>query len=134
MGQYSGILLIVIMFVVMYFLMIRPQRKQQQKHQDTLSKLQKGDHVITIGRLHGVVDEINEEDKTVTIDADGVYLVFDLRAIAQVTQKSASAAVAEDVQKPEEAKTEETVESSDDDVEKTTDAEADKAADADTTK
>ena len=64
------------MFVVLYFLMIRPQRKQQQKHQDTLSKLQKGDHVITIGRLHGVVDEINNEDKTVTLDADGIFLVL----------------------------------------------------------
>ncbi|WP_050899340.1 preprotein translocase subunit YajC [Secundilactobacillus malefermentans] len=99
------------MFVVLYFLMIRPQRKQQQKHQDTLSKLQKGDHVITIGRLHGVVDEINNEDKTVTLDADGIFLVFDLRAIAQVTQKTASTTVAtDDTEKSENESTEDSTE------------------------
>lgn len=99
------------MFVVLYFLMIRPQRKQQQKHQDTLSKLQKGDHVITIGRLHGVVDEINNEDKTVTLDADGIFLVFDLRAIAQVTQKTASTTVAtDDTEKSENESTENSTE------------------------
>lgn len=99
------------MFVVLYFLMIRPQRKQQQKHQDTLSKLQKGDHVITIGRLHGVVDEINNEDKTVTLDADGIFLVFDLRAIAQVTPKTASTTVAtDDTEKSENESTENSTE------------------------
>ncbi|MFC6254801.1 preprotein translocase subunit YajC [Secundilactobacillus hailunensis] len=86
-------LLIVVMIVAMYFLMIRPQRKQQKKHQDTLSQLKKGDHVVTIGRLHGVVDEINNEAKTVTLDCDGIYLVFDLNAIGSVTQRSAASEV-----------------------------------------
>ncbi|WP_369473188.1 preprotein translocase subunit YajC [Secundilactobacillus kimchicus] len=90
-SSYSGIILIVVMIVAMYFLMIRPQRKQQQKHQSTLSQLQKGDHVITIGRLHGVVDEINREAGTVTLDCDGIYLVFDLNAIATVNQKNCRA-------------------------------------------
>ncbi|WP_054656001.1 preprotein translocase subunit YajC [Secundilactobacillus silagei] len=86
-------LLIVVMIVAMYFLMIRPQRKQQKKHQDTLSQLKKGDHVVTIGRLHGVIDEINNEAKTVTLDCDGIYLVFDLNAIGSVTQRSAASEV-----------------------------------------
>jgi len=92
-GSYSSMLLIVVMIVAMYFLMIRPQRKQQKKHQDTLSQLKKGDHVVTIGRLHGVVDEINNEAKTVTLDCDGIYLVFDLNAIGSVTQRSAASEV-----------------------------------------
>ncbi|MBT9671703.1 preprotein translocase subunit YajC [Secundilactobacillus kimchicus] len=95
-SSYSGIILIVVMIVAMYFLMIRPQRKQQQKHQSTLSQLQKGDHVITIGRLHGVVDEINREAGTVTLDCDGIYLVFDLNAIATVNQKTAVPETASD--------------------------------------
>ncbi len=78
--------MIVVLFALMYFLMIRPQRKQQQKRQEQLSKVKQGDQVVTIGRLHGVVDEINEADKTVTLDCDGIYLVFDLSAIAQVKQ------------------------------------------------
>ncbi|HBF74567.1 MAG TPA: preprotein translocase subunit YajC [Lactobacillus sp.] len=85
--------MIVVMIVAMYFLMIRPQRKQQKKHQDTLNQLKKGDHVVTIGRLHGVIDEINMEAKTVTLDCDGIYLVFDLNAIASVTQRSAASEV-----------------------------------------
>ncbi len=74
-----SMLLIVVMIVARTSLMIRPQRKQQKKHQDTLNQLKKGDHVVTIGRLHGVIDEINMEAKTVTLDCDGIYLVFGLK-------------------------------------------------------
>ncbi len=55
--------MIVALFALMYFLMIRPQRKQQQKRREQLSKIKAGDQVVTIGRLHGVVDEINEAEK-----------------------------------------------------------------------
>jgi preprotein translocase subunit YajC len=78
--------MIVALFALMYFMMIRPQRKQQQKRREQLSKIKPGDQVVTIGRLHGVVDEINDAEKTVTLDCDGIYLVFDLSAIAQVKQ------------------------------------------------
>lgn len=68
----------------MYFMMIRPQKKQQQKHQEMMNKLQVGDKVVTIGRLHGVVDSIDEDARTVTLDCDGIYLVFDRTAIMRV--------------------------------------------------
>lgn len=64
--------------------MIRPQKKQQQKHQEMMSKLQVGDKVVTIGRLHGVVDKVDTDAKTVTLDCDGIYLVFDRTAIMRV--------------------------------------------------
>ncbi|MFT8385288.1 MAG: preprotein translocase subunit YajC [Lentilactobacillus hilgardii] len=89
-----SILMIVVLFALMYFLMIRPQKKQQQKRRDQLSKIKPGDQVVTIGRLHGVIDEINEADKTVTLDCDGIYLVFDLSAIAQVKQPAVTAPAA----------------------------------------
>jgi preprotein translocase subunit YajC len=97
-SQYSSFFVIVILFIVMYFLVIRPQKKRQQQHSDTLKQLSKGDHVVTIGRLHGVIDSINHDAKTVTLDCDGIYLVFDLNAIAKVTEKvaEAKADVAED--------------------------------------
>ncbi|KOY78336.1 Preprotein translocase subunit YajC [Apilactobacillus kunkeei] len=91
MGNYSGFIILIVLFAIMYFLVIRPQKKQQQKHAETLKQLQKGDHVTTIGRLHGIVDDINEEEKTVTLDCDGIYLVFDLNAIAKVTDRVADA-------------------------------------------
>ncbi|QMU09229.1 preprotein translocase subunit YajC [Levilactobacillus suantsaii] len=86
--------MLVVFLALMYFLMLRPQQKQQKKHRDMMSQLKKGDHVITIGRLHGVIDEINQTDKTVTLDCDGIYLVFDLRAIAQVTSQGPQAVTA----------------------------------------
>ena len=85
MGQMASILFIVVMFAFLYFFMIRPQRKQQQQHQQMLSKNKRGDKVTTIGRLHGVVDEVNETEKTVTLDCDGIYLVFDLNAVAKIS-------------------------------------------------
>ena len=85
MGQMASILFIVVMFAFLYFFMIRPQRKQQQQHQQMLSKIKRGDKVTTIGRLHGVVDEVNETEKTVTLDCDGIYLVFELNAVAKIS-------------------------------------------------
>lgn len=110
----SSILLIVLMVALMYFFMIRPQQKQQKKHQSMMSQLKPGDHVVTIGRLHGVVAEIDQQKRTVTLDCEGVYLVFDLGAIqrveAQATEAPASAADAEaeptakaDVEQPAES-------------------------------
>ncbi|USS85179.1 preprotein translocase subunit YajC [Fructilactobacillus myrtifloralis] len=90
MGQYAGIIVIIVLFALMYFFMIRPQKQQQQKHQETLKTLKKGDHVVTIGRLHGVIDQINRDRGLVTIDCDGVYLDFDLNAIANVEQPTAA--------------------------------------------
>ncbi len=55
-----------------------------------MSKLKKGDHVVTISRLHGVVYDLNEAKKTVTLDCDGIYLTFDLGAIMRVTAQSTS--------------------------------------------
>ncbi|WP_175279798.1 preprotein translocase subunit YajC [Secundilactobacillus collinoides] len=127
------------MIVAMYFLMIRPQRKQQQKHRDTLSQLKKGDHVVTIGRLHGVVDEINNEAKTVTLDCDGIFLVFDLNAIGSVSQRAASSEVAAAPAEAEtkEAKPAEDAAATDDAASTETDAkpaDSDDAADQDADK
>ena len=49
-----------------------------------MSSLKKGDHVITIGRLHGDVYELDKQNNTVTLDCEGIYLKFDLGAIMRV--------------------------------------------------
>lgn len=83
----STIVFFILIFGLMYFMMIRPQRKQQQKRQEMMNQLNVGDEVVTIGRLHGVVDSIDNEAKTVTLDCDGIYLVFDRMAIMRVEKK-----------------------------------------------
>lgn len=94
--NYSGILIIVAMVAVMYFLMIRPQQRQRKQHQDMVSQLTKGDEVITIGRLHGTIDEVNTANRTVVLDCEGIYLTFDLSAIATVVKPDAKAETADD--------------------------------------
>lgn len=89
--------------------MIRPQQKQRKEHQDMMSKLHKGDEVVTIGRMHGKIDSINREDRTVTLDCEGIYLTFDMVAIARVV-KSADQ---ENEEKTEKATSEESQPSSD---------------------
>lgn len=69
--------------------MIRPQQKQRKEHQDMMSKLHKGDEVVTIGRMHGIIESINQEERTVTLDCEGIYLTFDLVAIARVVKPAA---------------------------------------------
>ena len=57
-GNVSMIVLLVIFVAFMYFGMIRPQKKQQQKRQEMLSQLKKGDPIVTIGGLHGVIERV----------------------------------------------------------------------------
>lgn len=87
----SSIILIVLMVVFMYFFMIRPQQKQRKEHQAMMSKLRPGDHVVTISRLHGVVNEVNEKEQTVTLDCEGIYLTFDLVAVQRVVSAKPAA-------------------------------------------
>ena len=57
----STIVMFVVLFGLMYFMMIRPQKKQQQQHQEMMNALKPGDEIVTIGGLHGVVSEVNAD-------------------------------------------------------------------------
>ncbi len=82
-GQGAGAgfwVMILLLFGVMYFFMIRPQRKQQKELDAFRSSLKKGDKVVTTGGIYGTVDEIT--DRTVLIKVDGdVKLRMDKSAI-----------------------------------------------------
>lgn len=80
----SIVLYVLVVGGVMYFFLIRPQKKRQQQHQEMLEEMQPGSEAITIGGLHGVISEIDDTKKTVTLDCEGVYLEFDRHAIARV--------------------------------------------------
>lgn len=83
MGQYAGIISIVLMFAIFYFLLIRPQQKQQKAVKEMQSALQKGDKIVTIGGLHGVIDAIDED--TAVLDVNGTKLTFSRVAIREIT-------------------------------------------------
>lgn len=90
----SSIILIVLMIAFMYFFMIRPQQRQRKEHQAMVNQLKPGDAVVTIGRLHGLVHEVNTAEQTVTIDCEGIYLTFDLSAVAKVNRATPAPATA----------------------------------------
>ena len=65
-GSVGSILIIVVMFVALYFFMIRPQKKQEKETQNMRNNLQVGDEITTIGGIIGKIVSIKEE--TVTIE------------------------------------------------------------------
>lgn len=67
-SQWSMWIMLALIFVVMWFFMIRPQRKQQKELQNFRDSLKKGDKVVTVGGIYGTVCDI--KDKTVIIEVD----------------------------------------------------------------
>ena len=63
------LIFLVVIFGLMYFVMIRPQRKRQQEHQNLLQELQKGDRVITAGGIYGQIESISEENAVLKIES-----------------------------------------------------------------
>lgn len=74
--------LILVMVVVFYMLLIRPQRKRSQERDEMVSALQRGEEVITIGGVHGVIKRMTED--TVVLEVDkGVRITFAKSAISK---------------------------------------------------
>ena len=72
-------------FVIFYFLLIRPQSKRQKQHQKMVGGLQKGDQVVSSGGIHGTVQGIDEEHDTVTLEiADKVRIRITRGSVARV--------------------------------------------------
>ena len=98
-----SLLPMIVLFAVMYFLMIRPQKKQADKKRQMLEAIKRGDGVVTIGGLHGIVDEVNTANRTVIIDCEGIYLTFEQSAIATVKASTPTTeTTVEDLQADEE--------------------------------
>ena len=67
-GGWSMWIMLALIFVVMWFFMIRPQKKQQKELQNFRDSLKKGDKVVTIGGIYGTVSEIKEESVLIEVD------------------------------------------------------------------
>ena len=119
----SSLILLLAMFVLLWVLLIRPQRQRQQKQQNLLSSVEPGDEVLTVGGLYGIVRDIDEEDDLIVEIAEGIQVRIARRAIGGVV-------------KPEDEEDEELVEGEDEEdadalvVEEHEDAEALRAKNA----
>jgi preprotein translocase subunit YajC len=78
---------VLLMFVIFYFLMIRPQQKQQKAHQAFLKALDKNQEVVTSGGIHGTVVQVKEDTVSLKV-ADNVRLEVDKSAIARGSKAS----------------------------------------------
>lgn len=74
---------IILMFVIFYFLLIRPQQKRQKQIQEMQAGLQKGDKIVTIGGMHGTIHALDEGTVVITTD-DGTKLTYDRSAVREV--------------------------------------------------
>ena len=77
---------LVLMFVVLYFVMIRPQMKKQKEHRSMIDALAKGDEVATAGGLLGKVTKLGESNISLEL-AEGVEVQLQRSAVVQVLPK-----------------------------------------------
>jgi len=84
----------ILIFVMFYFVLIRPQRKKQQELAAQISALRGGDQIVTTGGIYGVVSSLQEKTITLKI-ADNVKIKLDKAAVSTVVKKSADADVIE---------------------------------------
>ena len=65
----NPLLLLGLLFLVMWFTMIRPQAKQAKAHRELVGGLTKGDRIVTVGGIHGTIRQVDE--KTILVEVDG---------------------------------------------------------------
>jgi preprotein translocase subunit YajC len=90
-GALGFFLPMVLIFVVFWFLIIRPQQKQQKLRQQMLESLKSGDRIVTSGGLYVTVKDV-KDDRVVALTGEGVKLEIAKQAISGVVDKSASSA------------------------------------------
>lgn len=90
MQQYQSLIFIGLMFVVMYFFMIRPQQKKIKDHKKLVDDLQIGDKVVTTAGIHGKI--VGTNDKTFLLEMEsGAKIRFDKSAVSVDATKALSA-------------------------------------------
>ncbi len=87
--QAAPILLWVAIFVVFYFMLIRPQQMQQRRYREMLGRLKKGDRVLTRGGLYAVVLEIKDNQLTLEL-AQNLRVRAERSAVQSVVNKGGS--------------------------------------------
>ena len=99
---FSPLLLMVVLFAVMYFMMIRPENKRKKEQEAMRSAVKTGDHITSIGGIIGVVVNVKESSVVMETGADQVRIELAKWAIS--TNETAAAAAEAEAQKAKEAK------------------------------
>jgi preprotein translocase subunit YajC len=78
---------LIFIFIIMYFVMIRPQKKRQEQQQKLVSSLKTGDRVVTNAGIHGLISNVKETTVLVKV-ADNVKIEIDKSAITNVLKEA----------------------------------------------
>ena len=93
---FASFLPIILIFVVFYFLLIRPQQKKMKQHRQMLSMVKRGDRVLTGGGIIGTVTKVKEDTEEVTVEiADGIKVDVLRGTISDVFTSNTSGAQAD---------------------------------------
>jgi preprotein translocase subunit YajC len=106
-GLVGTFLPFILIIGIFYFLIIRPQNKKQKETQKMLSALKKGDKIITIGGVHGVISTVRESSVVVKVD-DNTKVEFSRSAIATVVEVSKAEKIEDKTEEKAAGDTEET--------------------------
>lgn len=81
----SMFLMLGMIFIIFYFLILRPQQRQQKEQQKKIESLEKGDKVITIGGIYGMVENVRKDKNIVVLKiADNVKVEFSRSSVATI--------------------------------------------------
>ena len=101
-GMGSTVLMMVIMIAIFYFMLIRPENKRKKEAEEMRSAVKKGDKVVTIGGIIGIVVDVKENKFVLETGADQVRIEFEKWALS--TNETAAEAKKAEAKKAQEAK------------------------------
>ena len=78
---------VVLIFIIFYFLLIRPQKKTQDEHKKMVAGLKKNDEVVTSGGIHGTIANVKDDTVTLKVD-DNVKVEVSKNSIAVMKRKA----------------------------------------------
>ena len=91
-AAFAQFLPIILIFVIFYFLLIRPQQKKMKEHRAMVEGLRRGDQVVTAGGIVGKVSKVQEDNMVEVEIADGVRVKVIKHTVTQVLNKTEPAA------------------------------------------
>lgn len=87
-GGFASFIPLILMFVIFYFLLIRPQQKKTKEHRDMINNLKRGDRIVTSGGIHGTITAVSDATLTVEI-SDKVRIKLTRNSVSGLLQPTA---------------------------------------------
>ena len=82
--ELTSLIIPILLLVVMYFLLIRPQQKRAKEHRAMINRVEAGQKTTTIGGIKGTIKAVDETSVIITVNSNGTEMTFEKPAIKQV--------------------------------------------------